>query len=121
MKNTSNETKEINEAGRFTTKFVAERWVHIRAWQALSWVFIVCTGAFLAGMGGSTYIKFNTALSLPGRVAAIEKELMTTQTKYMPLDLSLEKWKQNDDSHNSLIKKLDQIDAKMDSIRNLIK
>lgn len=121
MKEISNETKEIKQASSFTTKFVAERWVHIKAWQALVWGFCIVAGAFLAGFGGSLFVRFNLSLSLPGRVDAIEKELTEVQTKFMPLDLSTEKWKTNESNHVTIEKKLDNIETKIDNIRNLIK
>lgn len=121
MNNLSDETKGIKEASRFTTKFTAERWVHISLGKAIAWGAVVVAGAFLAGFGGSLFVRFNLSLSVPGRVDALEEQVNEIQTKFMPLDLSSEKWKQNEQNHIEVSKKLDQIENKIDNIRNLIR
>lgn len=111
-KDISNETKEIQEGGRFTTQFSADRVVRIGIWKAGGIVFTT----FVAGFAGSLFIRFNTAVSLPGRVDAIEENITSIQTSieklkgsFMPLDMSTEKWKNNDKQHDEILKRLDLI------------
>jgi hypothetical protein len=112
LKHTSHETEEIQEGGRFTTKFSADRVVRIGIWKAAGIVFTT----FVAGFGGSLFVRFNTAISLPGRVDAIEEDVISIEQSikdlkgsFMPLDMSTEKWKNNDRTHEEILKRLDLI------------
>lgn len=52
-------------------------------------------------------------------VAPIEKRveaLEDIKLEFMPLDLSTEKWKNNDREHTTLMTKLDKIDVKIDRL-----
>lgn len=52
-------------------------------------------------------------------VAPIEKRveaLEDIKLEFMPLDLSTEKWKNNDKEHKDLSAKLDKIDVKLDRL-----
>lgn len=71
FKDVSDETKQIKEGSRFTTIFSAERVFRVGAVQALGIIFTT----FVAGFAGSLVVRFNTAVSLPGRVDANEKDI----------------------------------------------
>lgn len=94
-----------------------EKVVRISLYKAIA---IVIT-AILSSAGVSIWGTLRVANTIPFRVDAIEKVVDDLPTKYMPLDLSLEKWKNNDEYHKIVIQKLDSLDTKIDSIRNLIK
>lgn len=73
----SNEIKDEREGSRSTTIFSAERIFRVGALQAFGIIFTT----FVAGFAGSLLVRFNTALSLPGRVDANEKAINVLQVK----------------------------------------
>lgn len=109
----SDETYHLSKKGKLSS----EKVVRISVWKA--------AGILLTAMLGSAGVSFwgglNIAASIPGRVSALEKEVVAFEKTYMPLDLASEKWKNNDKEHESIEKKLDVIEGKIDTIRNLIK
>lgn len=112
-KHTAQNEKNYQPAGR---AILPGKVLEISIWKGLA----IVASTFLAGLGGSLFIKFNLALSLPGRVDAIEKEVAVMQTSFMPLNLSLEKWKNSDAALVTINKKLDQIESKIDDIRKAL-
>lgn len=112
LKHLSNETKEISEGGRFVTLFSAERIFRVGALQAAGIIFTT----FVAGFAGSLVIRFNTAVSLPGRVSAIEDTISVTKKRideikndYTPKILTDERDKNVERQFNEIIKRLDLI------------
>lgn len=86
-------------------------------------IVIVAT-AILSSAGVSFWGGLRLANAIPFQIQAIEKEvdeIKADHTKFMPLDLSMEKWKTNEDNFKKVEKRLDSIESKIDTIRNLIK
>ena len=71
-------------------------------------IIAICT-ILGVGIGVLNFFILTSVAPLETRVKAIEEN----SQKYMPLDLSMEKWKNNDASHIMIEKKLDIIDAKL--------
>lgn len=77
-------------------------------------VYFVFTFVGALGLGAFGMLSFiNTA---PFRISAMEMEIKEIksdikeqQSLYMPLDLSTEKWKNNEAQHVEIVKKLDNI------------
>jgi len=82
-----------------------ERTISLALWKA---VLIVVT-AMLASAGAGLYGAMATVNSDHYAVIAITKDIEQIKENYMPVDLSLEKWKNNDLQHAEIIKKLDII------------
>ena len=82
-----------------------ERTISLALWKA---VLIVVT-AMLASAGAGLYGAMATVNSDHYAVIAITKDIEQIKENYMPVNLSLEKWKNNDLQHAEIIKKLDII------------
>lgn len=95
----------------------SERVIRIGFYKAIS----ILVGAVLASAGASIWGTLRVANTIPFRVDAIEKVVNDLPSKYMPLDLSTEKWKTNTIDHTRIENKLETIEKKIDDIRNLIK
>jgi hypothetical protein len=82
---------------------------------------IIMVSAMLASAGAAMWGTLAVANTIPFRVTAMEKQITEIEQKFMPMDLSLEKWNNNDKEHTMITNKLNTIEAKIDDIRNLIK
>lgn len=69
------ESKEKKSDSRPTTIFSAERVFRVGAVQAVGIVFTT----FVTGFAGSLLVRFNTAVSLPGRVDAHEEAIISVK------------------------------------------
>lgn len=81
----------------------------------ISVIIALCT---IVGVGISVinfFILVNVA-PLQKEVIANGDEIEKVKTLYMPLDLSQEKWKNNDKEHTDMLSKLDNIDKKLDRL-----
>ena len=76
-------------------------------------IIAICT-ILGVGIGILNFFILTSISPIEKRVVALEKE----QTKFMPLDLSLEKWNNNEADHTSIEKKLDILDGKIDRLLN---
>ena len=74
-------------------------------------IIAICT-ILGVGIGVVNFYILATISPIEGRVKALEE----LNKKFMPLDLSLEKWKNNDLQHTIIDNKLDLIDTKIDKI-----
>jgi hypothetical protein len=82
---------------------------------------IIVFSAMLASAGAAAWGTLAVANTIPFRVTAMEKQITEIEQNFMPMDLSLEKWGNNDEEHTMIVNKLNIIEAKIDNIRNLIK
>jgi hypothetical protein len=74
---------------------------------------IIAIGTIVTmAFGILNFFLLNSISPIEKRVVALEISIKN----YMPLELSLEKWKNNDASHALIEKKLDNIDAKVDRL-----
>ena len=74
-------------------------------------IIAICTLLGVVVSVVNFYILLNIS-PIETRVKALEEN----NTKFMPLDLSTEKWRNNDAQHISIEKKLDIIDTKIDRL-----
>jgi len=96
---------------------ISEKVIRIGFWKAI----VVMVTAILGSAGASIWGTLAIANTIPFRVTAMEKQITEIQQNFMPSDLSLEKWKNNDAEHLVIIKKLDILEEKIDNIRDLLK
>ena len=89
-----------------------ERTISLALWKA---VLIVVT-AMLASAGAGLYGAMVSLNSDHYAVIAITKDLEQIKENYMPINLSLEKWKNNDLQHAEIIKKLDIIQQEIEKL-----
>ena len=89
---------------------------------------LILVTAILGSAGAAVWGTLVIANTIPFRVDALERDVISIKhtvednnTKFMPLDLSTEKWKNNDAAHVQLEKQLDSIEAKVDEIRKAVK
>ena len=74
---------------------------------------IIAVGTIIGMViGVLNFFLLQSVAPLEKRVVAVELNMQN----YMPLELSLEKWKNNDASHALIEKKLDNIDGKVDRL-----
>ena len=81
--------------------------------ENLGAIIAICT-ILGVGIGILNFFILTSISPIEKRVVALENE----QIKFMPLDLSLEKWKNNEADHTSIEKKLDILDGKIDRLLN---
>lgn len=91
----------------------------------LNKALLIVATAVLTSLGAGIWTAFNFVNSAPFRISAMEDKIEEIKIvvddnnqKFMPLDLSTEKWKNNDKEHADMIKKLDAIDSKLDRLLN---
>ena len=120
LKHISHETKEISEGGRFTTIFSAERVFRVGFVQAAGIIFTT----FVAGFAGSLIVRFNTAVSLPGRVSAVEviatglsKDFADAKKNFLSKDLADERLKNTDRQFTEILSRLDLIQGGLMSLK----
>jgi hypothetical protein len=89
----------------------------------LNKAIIIVATSILVSAGGAIWATLAVANTIPFRVSAIENQLVEIRKtvdenndKFMPLDLSQEKWKNNEATHLTIEKKLDAIEAKVDRL-----
>jgi hypothetical protein len=90
---------------------------------SLNKAFVIMASAIIASAGSAIWGTLAIANTIPFRVNAVEQEITDIKrvvddnnVKFMPLDLSTEKWKNNDKEHNNIMDKLEVIDRKVDQI-----
>ena len=81
--------------------------------ENLGAIIAICT-ILGVGIGVLNFFILTSISPIEKRVVALENE----QIKFMPLDLSLEKWNNNEADHTSIEKKLDILDGKIDRLLN---
>lgn len=84
---------------------------------SLNKAIVIILTSVLSSAGVSFWGGLRTANAIPFQIQAIEKEvelIKSERSKLMPLDLSLEKWRQND-------LRLDRIERKIDDIIKVVK
>lgn len=116
MKNVLNRTRE-NEGEQNPPEFTEGRVVRVSVQKALA----ILATAVLGSAGAAVWGTLAVANTIPFRVTAMERDITDIKTNYQPKDISNLKWDQNEKTLVVLEKKLDNIDLKVDEIRNLIK
>ena len=77
----------------------------------LGTIIAICT-IIGVGIGVLNFFILTSISPIEGRVKALEN----LSEKFMPLDLSIEKWKNNDSQHQLITNQLDLINIKIDKI-----
>ena len=92
----------------------------IDLWKAVAILFTAILGSAGAGVWGTLRV----ANTIPFRVNAVEQQIIEikktiedTNDKFMPLDLSQEKWKNNDSQHSEIIRRLDVIQTTLGRLK----
>ena len=96
-----------------TKNSLPERVVSLALWKAVMSVLGIISVSALGSIWATVSV-FNT---VPFRVAALEEEMVVVKITFMPLDLSLEKWKNNDLQHAELMRKLDVLQASINALK----
>lgn len=112
----SNETYHQSKSG----DIVSEKVVRIDLNKAI----IIFATAVLGSAGASFWGGLRLANAIPFQIQAIEREvdeMKDYQSKLMPLDLSLEKWKNQEKVNEQTLRKLDVLDQKVTDILKAIK
>lgn len=91
--------------------------ITIDLWKA---VVIVVT-AMLASAGAGLYGAMANINSDHFAVVAITKDIAEIKTNFMPVDLSTEKWKNNDETHRQIMTKLDNLTVAVNGLYTRIK
>jgi hypothetical protein len=94
-----------------------ERIISLALWKAVGIMVVAMLGSAGAGLWGAVATVNSDHYS----VLAIQREISDLDSRYMPLNLSLEKWKNNDDKHNEIIKKLDSLTTAVNNLYQRIK
>ena len=84
---------------------VQSKTITIDLWKAVGIMVVAMLGSAGAGLWGAM-VNIN---SDHFAVVAITKDITEIKNNYMPVDLSMEKWKNNDRQHEEIIKRLDVI------------
>ena len=79
--------------------------------ENLGAIIAICT-ILGVGIGILNFFILTSIAPIEKRVEALEN----MDKEFMPLDLSTEKWKNNDKEHIEIMKKLDTMDVKLDII-----
>jgi hypothetical protein len=66
---------------------------------------------------GSVWATISLFNSVPFRVDAVENQIVEMRKSFMPLDLSMEKWKNNDKQHEEIIRRLDVIQTTLGRLK----
>ena len=82
----------------------------------LNKAIIIVATSILVSAGGAIWGTLAIANTIPFRVNAMEQQIGEMRQNFMPLDLSTEKWKNNDIQHSSIERKLDAIESKVDKL-----
>jgi hypothetical protein len=85
--------------------FIPEKVIRIGFGKAIT----ILVGAVLASAGSAVWATLAVANTIPLRVVALEAEVTKIESQFMPLQLSTEKWKNNDYQHAEIIRRLDAI------------
>lgn len=112
----SNETYHQSKSG----DLVSEKVVRI----GLNKAILIFATAVLGSAGASFWGGLRLANAIPFQIQAIEKEvdaMKNDHAKLMPLDLSLEKWKNQEKVNEQTLRKLDVLDQKVTDILKAIK
>lgn len=80
----------------------------------IKWAITILLTAVLGSAGAGIWGYLAIANTLPFRVDALEKDYAEIKKDYMPLDLSTEKWKKNDEDHATFAQSLIRIEGKLD-------
>ena len=83
---------------------------------SLNKALLIFSSAIIASVGGSVWATISIFNTVPFRVSAMETQIAEMRQNFMPLDLSTEKWKNNDAQHLQIDKKLDSIETKIDRL-----
>lgn len=112
----SNETYRQSKSG----DLIKEKVLRIGLWQAVG----IITSTFLAGVGGSLFVRFNVALSLPGRVSAVEtttsssaKDIAWIKESYMTKELANERTQNVERQFKEILSRLDLIQGVLMSLK----
>ena len=105
----SNKSYQVGEDGIVKSSPV----IRIDVWKAIVIVFT----AMLASAGGGLWGALAIANTIPFRVDAMEKSIEEMKTNFMPIDLSTEKWKNNDKQHEEIIRRLDVIQTTLGRLK----
>ncbi|MBU1110774.1 hypothetical protein KKB83_04100 [Patescibacteria group bacterium] len=107
-----NKTKISEASPPLETRTLHAGVIRIDLWKALAIIFTAVLGSAGTAIWGTLAI----ANTIPFRVDALEKQIEEVKVvvesnndKFMPLDLSIEKWKNNDKQHDEIIRRLDVI------------
>ena len=92
---------------------VASKTIRIDLWKAVG----VLVTAMLVSAGGGLYGALAVANTIPYRVSAVEEKIDDMSVKFMPLDLSQEKWKNNDRQHEEIIRRLEIIQTTLGRLK----
>ena len=94
--------------------------ITIDLWKAVVIIF----SAVLGSAGASIWGTLSFVNAAPFQIIAIEKDISGIKdarekqdTMFMPLDLSTERWKNNESQHADIMKKLDSIQLSIERIK----
>ena len=107
----SNETYHQSKSGNL----VSEKVIRIGVSKAV----VIFATAVIGSAGSAFWAGLRIANAIPFQIQAIEKEVAEMKgdhAKLMPLDLSLEKWRNQERVNAEITKKLDILDDKVTDI-----
>jgi hypothetical protein len=87
--------------------------ITIDLWKAI----VIVVTAMLASAGAGLWGAMVNINSDHFAVVAITKDIAEIKTNYMPVDLSMEKWKNNDSQHSEIIRRLDVIQTTLGRLK----
>lgn len=90
-----------------------EKTISLALWKAVGILLFAVIGSAGAGLWGAVV----TLNSDHYTVMALAKDVESIEKNYMPLDLSQEKWKNNDYQHAEIIRRLDVIQTTLSRLK----
>lgn len=95
---------------------ISEKVIRVGLGKAIA----ILATAILGAAGASVWATLRVANTIPFRVDAVEAEVKNIKNDFMPLNLSLEKWKNNDEYHKLVISRIDTVEKKVDEIKTIL-
>ena len=94
--------------------------LRIDLWKAIAIMgtaMLASAGAGLYGSLATINSDHFTIRALDNEISELKEELNGVNIKFMPLDLSSEKWKNNDYQHDEIIRRLDIIQTTLGRLK----